>query len=236
MMRLSREIEIAAAERDGRLEISPLQLYDLQDRAYAFVDGLPVGATGVVGNEQRPTDPATIELTPFADRLLPDGGRRTVRVDLLVESLGRVNFGPRLGERKGILGGVWQTIRFLNDWQVDPWPLEEMGEELAALLEGAPAAGGDEDAARSHRRLLNRRRRPHLPGRLRRRARRRLRQRLLRGPLLGHRPQQTLCVPAAGARGSQRDAPARLGVPRGSRSPKPASGAGPADAGRRRRQ
>ena len=146
MMRLSREIEIAAAERDGRLEISPLQLYDLHDRAYAFVDGIPVGATGVVGNEQRPTDPATIELTPFADRLLPDGGRRTVRVDLLVESLGRVNFGPRLGERKGILGGVWQTIRFLNDWQVDPWPLEEMGEELAALLEGAPAAGGDEDA------------------------------------------------------------------------------------------
>jgi beta-galactosidase len=146
MLRLSREIEIAAALRDGRLEIAPLRLYDLHDRAYVYVDGIPVGATGVVGNDQRPTDPATIELTPYAERLLPEGGRRTVRVDLLVESLGRVNFGPRLGERKGILGGVWQTIRFLNDWEADPWPLEDMGEELAVLLADAPAADVGEGA------------------------------------------------------------------------------------------
>jgi beta-galactosidase len=96
-----------------------------------------------MGNERRETDPATVELTPFADRLLPDGGRRTVRVDILVENLGRVNFGPRLGERKGILGGVWQTIRFLNDWEADVWPLEDMGEELAGALAAAPALAAD---------------------------------------------------------------------------------------------
>ena len=139
MMRLSREIEIAASRRGDGLEISPLRLYDLHDRAYVFVDGIPLAPVGVVGNEQRPTDPATVDLAPVAERLLPGGGRRTVRVEILVESLGRVNFGPRLGERKGVLGGVWQTIRFLNDWEVDPWQLEEMGEELAAVLEGAPA-------------------------------------------------------------------------------------------------
>jgi beta-galactosidase len=143
MMRLSREIEIAASERDGRREISPLKLYDLHDRAWVYVDGIPVGAVGVMGNERRETDPATVELTPFADRLLPDGGRRTVRVDILVENLGRVNFGPRLGERKGILGGVWQTIRFLNDWEADVWPLEDMGEELAGALAAAPALAAD---------------------------------------------------------------------------------------------
>ena len=151
LLRLSREIEIAAGQRDGRTEISPLKLYDLHDRAWVYVDGIAVGAVGVVGNEQRDTDPATVELTPFADRLLPEGGRRTVRVDILVENLGRVNFGPRLGERKGILGGVWQTVRFLNDWEADAWPLEEMGEELAALLAAAPAldtpATADEAAA-----------------------------------------------------------------------------------------
>ncbi|MGO1200047.1 MAG: beta-galactosidase, partial [Dermabacteraceae bacterium] len=147
LLRLSREIEIAVVEREGRREISPLKLYDLHDRAWVYVDGVYVGVTGVVGNEQRPTDPATIELTPHLDRLLPDGGRRTVRVDVLVENLGRVNFGPRLGERKGILGGVWQSIRFLNDWEADAWPLEEMGEELAGLLAGAPSVGSrDADA------------------------------------------------------------------------------------------
>ncbi|MDN5899477.1 MAG: beta-galactosidase [Brachybacterium sp.] len=157
MLRLSREIEIAAVEREGRTEISPLKLYDLHDRAWVYVDGVYVGPTGLdpaqaeVPHAERtdPTDPASVELTPFADRLLPDGGHRTVRVEILVENLGRVNFGPRLGERKGILGGVWQTIRYLNDWEADAWPLEEMGEELAALLEGAPAlatdTGSDDD-------------------------------------------------------------------------------------------
>jgi len=148
MLRLSREIEIAAVRREDGLEISPLRLYDLHDRAYVYVDGIPLAPVGVVGNEERPTDPADVDLTPVAERLLPDGGRRTVRAEILVESLGRVNFGPRLGERKGILGGVWQTIRFLNDWEADPWQLEEMGEELAALLEGAPALTAT-DAAQS---------------------------------------------------------------------------------------
>lgn len=147
VLRLSREIEIQAIERDGRREISPLKLYDLHDRAWVYVDGVYLGATGVVGNEEHEIDPATVELTPFAGRLLPDGGRRTVRVEILVENLGRVNFGPKLGERKGILGGVWQSIRFLNGWEADAWPLEEMGEELAALLEAAPALADGADAA-----------------------------------------------------------------------------------------
>ena len=148
LLRLSREIEIAAEVVEGEARIQPLRLYDLHDRAWVYVDGINVGATGVVGNEENEIDPAVIELTPFADRLLPGGGRRTVRVDILVENLGRVNFGPKLGERKGILGGVWQTIRFLNGWEADAWPLEDMGEELAALLETAPALeeeGGADD-------------------------------------------------------------------------------------------
>lgn len=145
LMRLSRDIEIEVEVVDGESRIQPLRLYDLHDRAWVYVDGIDVGATGVVGNEESEIDPATIELTPFVDRLLPNGGHRTVRVDILVENLGRVNFGPKLGERKGILGGVWQTIRFLNGWEVDAWPLEEMGEELAALVEGAPALEGAGD-------------------------------------------------------------------------------------------
>ena len=70
-----------------------------------------------------------------------------MRVEILVENLGRTNFGPRLGERKGILGGVWQIIRFLNDWEADAWPLEDMADELATLTADAPAveAGAEDD-------------------------------------------------------------------------------------------
>lgn len=154
LLRLSREIEIAAVERDGQLEISPLKLYDLHDRAWVYIDGIYAGATGLdPAQADRPhaertdaTDPAVVELAHLADRLLPQGGHRTVRVEILVENLGRVNFGPRLGERKGVLGGVWQTIRYLNDWEADAWPLEEMGQELAGLLEGAPALGAADAA------------------------------------------------------------------------------------------
>ena len=156
LLRLSREIEIARSDREGWPAITPLKLYDLHDRAWVYIDGIYAGAAGLdpaqaglpLAERTDATDPALVELAHLADRLLPEGGRRTVRLEILVENLGRVNFGPRLGERKGILGGVWQTIRFLNDWEADAWPLEEMGEELAALLEAAPALddGADEDA------------------------------------------------------------------------------------------
>src|SRR5699024_243295 len=35
--------------------------------------------------------------------------------------------------------------RFLNDWEADAWPLEEMGQELTALLADAPALAGESD-------------------------------------------------------------------------------------------
>ncbi|MDN6302039.1 MAG: beta-galactosidase [Brachybacterium sp.] len=154
LLRLSREIEIARRDREGAPAIAPLHLYDLHDRAWVSVDGIYAGATGLDPSQAgRPhaertdaTDPAVVELAHLADRLLPEGGHRTVRLEILVENLGRVNFGPRLGERKGILGGVWQTVRYLNDWEADAWPLEEMGQELADLLAGAPALA-EADAA-----------------------------------------------------------------------------------------
>ena len=48
---------------------------------------------------------------------------------------------------KGILGGVWQIIRFLNDWEADAWPLEDMADELVALAADAPAVepGAEDD-------------------------------------------------------------------------------------------
>ena len=154
LLRLSRDIEISRSDREGWPAITPLKLYDLHDRAWVYVDGLYAGQAGLdpaqaqIPNGQRTddTDPATVELAHLADRLLPEGGHRTVRVEILVENLGRVNFGPRLGERKGVLGGVWQTIRFLNDWEADVWPLEDMADELTELVQRAPELAADAPA------------------------------------------------------------------------------------------
>ncbi len=150
LLRLSREIEITRNDGEGGPSIAPLHLYDLHDRAWVYVDGIYAGAAGadaVLGAEADKQFPATVELAHLAERLLPEGGYRTVRVEILVENLGRTNFGPRLGERKGILGGVWQIIRFLNDWEADAWPLEDMADELATLTADAPAveAGAEDD-------------------------------------------------------------------------------------------
>ncbi|MCT1997687.1 beta-galactosidase [Brachybacterium muris] len=150
LLRLSRDIEITREDGEDGPRIAPLKLYDLHDRAWVYVDGIYAGACGansVLGLGPDEQDPATLDFSHLAERLLPEGGYRTVRVEILVENLGRTNFGPRLGERKGILGGVWQIIRFLNDWEADAWPLEDMADELATLTADAPAveAGAEDD-------------------------------------------------------------------------------------------
>lgn len=139
IMRLVRDVEIARWDGEDGPTIPPLTLYGLRDRAWVYVDGQYVG---VASGDQ---EPATVELTPFVETLIPEGAYRTVRVEILVENLGRTNFGPMLGDRKGILGGVWMVPRYLNDWQVDTWPLEEMAEELttAAAAGTEVAAGAD---------------------------------------------------------------------------------------------
>jgi beta-galactosidase len=124
IMRLARRIEIS---RDGDGGIAPIVLHGLADRAWVYLDGIYAGVAD--GNDPTPQ----VDPSPLAERLLPDGGHREVDVQVLVENLGRTNFGPQLGERKGILGGIWYQVRYHDDWRADPWPLEEMGQELAEL-------------------------------------------------------------------------------------------------------
>ncbi|MFF1833344.1 beta-galactosidase family protein [Streptomyces sp. NPDC058231] len=68
----------------------------LRDRAVVFVDGVRVG---VLSDERAVLD------APVAG---------PAAVELWVESLGRVNYGPRLGEPKGITGGVLHERQFLH--------------------------------------------------------------------------------------------------------------------------
>jgi beta-galactosidase len=78
----------------------PLSVQGLADRAHVFVDG---EAAGVLERD--------------AAESLPDvavGGPH-VRVELLVESMGRVNYGTALGDRKGV-ARVLHTQQMLHGW------------------------------------------------------------------------------------------------------------------------
>ncbi|MGW9304678.1 glycoside hydrolase family 35 protein [Streptomyces cyaneofuscatus] len=74
----------------------PLTAAGLRDRAVVYVDGVRAG----VLTEESAT--------------LPEPVAGPAAVELWVESLGRVNYGPRLGEPKGITGGVLHERQYLH--------------------------------------------------------------------------------------------------------------------------
>ncbi|MEV6206552.1 beta-galactosidase [Kitasatospora sp. NPDC051914] len=98
----------------GRPEL-PLTVEGLRDRAVLRVDGVRA---------------AELERgIPQPETAVPGG----VTVELLVESLGRVNYGPQVGETKG-LDGVRHERQYLHGWQaealrLDPLPDAEFGPE-----------------------------------------------------------------------------------------------------------
>ncbi|OEJ93659.1 glycoside hydrolase family 35 protein [Streptomyces thermolilacinus] len=103
----------------------PLTVHGLHDRAQVFADGAPVG---VLDRET-----ASLDIT---------GTGRRVRLDLLVENLGRVNYGPLLGGRKGILGGVTVGRRQVHGWRTHRLPLDEWtGDDLARAVTSAAPSG-----------------------------------------------------------------------------------------------
>lgn len=83
-------------------------VHGLHDRAQVFLDGAPAGVL------DRETGSLTVE-----------GTGEPVLLELLVENQGRINYGPLLGQGKGILGGVRVERRLVHNWSVHGLPLDE---------------------------------------------------------------------------------------------------------------
>lgn len=106
-----------------------LTVRGLHDRAYVFLDGRALSML-----ERDDAEPAVLTLP---------GLGRVAELTLVVEALGRVNYGPLLGEHKGILGGVQVDRRLVHGWDHHLAPLDRWE---APDLNGAPRADLDVEA------------------------------------------------------------------------------------------
>ncbi|MBT0770947.1 beta-galactosidase [Kineosporia sp. J2-2] len=97
-----------------------LTLDEVRDRAWVFADGVPVGILARDSHER------SIRL-PLASST----------IGILVEDQGRVNYGPRLGEEKGLIGEIRLAGEPLTGWTATPLDVE--------LLPGLDLAGRSTD-------------------------------------------------------------------------------------------
>ena len=87
---------------EGPFEEGDLIFTHLHDRAHIFLDGKLVG----LRERSQREDEVKIALST---------GEK-IRLDILVENMGRVNYGPKLFDQKGIVGGIRIERRFHFGW------------------------------------------------------------------------------------------------------------------------
>jgi beta-galactosidase len=119
------EINVPGSDVPGSDVTGPavLAVGEVRDRAQVFLNRQPVG---VLARDHH-------------DRALPlpSGARGTI--ELLVEDQGRVDYGPRIGEPKGLIGPVTVDGAPVRGWRAMPLPLSDVS-PAAAALRALPAA------------------------------------------------------------------------------------------------
>ncbi|WP_311215161.1 MULTISPECIES: beta-galactosidase [unclassified Arthrobacter] len=103
-----------------------LSFTEVRDRAQFFLDGVPVGVLSRELGER--------------SVVIPGGGR----LQVLLEDQGRVNYGQRIGEAKGLMGPALLNGVEVLDWDVgavDLGSLEAFRSAVVDLPRGAASAG-----------------------------------------------------------------------------------------------
>jgi beta-galactosidase len=103
--------------RDDRVDPAPCELSanEVRDFAWVFLDGELLG---------------TMDRRSRWNRVQIPGRTRPGRLDILVEAMGHVNFGPEVYDRKGLPQGLfargrdWGVANY-GDWQIYRLPLDE---------------------------------------------------------------------------------------------------------------
>ncbi|WP_020617105.1 glycoside hydrolase family 35 protein [Paenibacillus daejeonensis] len=87
-----------------------LHVQEVRDRAIVYVDGQYHGVV-----ERWQPEPLKLDI--------PEQG---AQIDILVENMGRINYGPLMADRKGITEGVRLDNQFLYHWTIRSLPLETL--------------------------------------------------------------------------------------------------------------
>ena len=98
----------------GPCESLELIFTKLHDRAHIFLDGKLSG----IRERSRRKDSVKIEL----------GKGESVKLDILTENMGRINYGPKLMENKGISGGILLGQRNHFGWKHYPLTMDNLSE------------------------------------------------------------------------------------------------------------
>jgi beta-galactosidase len=101
-----------------------LTVGEVRDRAHVFLDGRPVGILDREAHDRVLAVPAAGELS------------------ILVEHLGGVNYGPRIGEAKGLIGPVRLDGEELHGWAVSPLELTADAVRAALAAHGTTVRPG----------------------------------------------------------------------------------------------
>jgi beta-galactosidase len=105
------------ASLTGGDEPTLLELGEVRDRAWLFLDGVTVGVLSRAAGER--------------SIALPRGRGR---LEILVEDEGRVNYGSRIGEAKGLIGPITLGGVEVLGWEAAPVPVDDLP-TLAERLE-----------------------------------------------------------------------------------------------------
>ncbi len=97
----------------GPFEKLPLNLGEVHDRALIYLDGKYIG----MYERSRENEPINIGLD----------FNQTARLDILVENMGRINYGRKLLDRKGLINGVALGRRFHFGWETYTLTMDDLG-------------------------------------------------------------------------------------------------------------
>ncbi|CAN7419763.1 beta-galactosidase [Microbacterium sp. LjRoot45] len=114
-------------ELDGTDAPAVLSFAEVRDRAWLSLDGEPVGILAREAHERSVTLPS---------------GRGLL--EILVEDEGRVNYGPRIGEPKGLIGRATLDGAPLHGWEISAVPLDAIPAARGSVGDGtavAPSVG-----------------------------------------------------------------------------------------------
>ena len=101
-----------SSEFFGPMEELPLVLGHVHDRAHIYLDGKLVGIRERSGR----MDEVKVKL----------GKGETQKIDILVENCGRVNYGPKLFDRKGIYDGIRLGQMFHFGWDMTSMTMDDL--------------------------------------------------------------------------------------------------------------